>query len=245
MRILIIEDEVNSADLLVKELQKISYEIELLDVLGSIRQAVPYLESNNTADLIFMDIKLSDGYSFEIFDRVSVTTPVIFVTAYDTFAIKAFEANSLGYILKPVQPDCLRKALAKYNLVSGYYKDSYTGSQNQKQHIVVRKGQAKTIIPLNRIAFFYSEMKMPFAVGFDDQRYFLDQSLSQVAEWADPKMFFRVTRQLIVNVHAIREFKSIEYSKIEVVLVENNWIKEPAIISQFTAPCFRKWAESL
>jgi DNA-binding LytR/AlgR family response regulator len=245
MRILIIEDEVNSADLLAKELHKISDEIELLDTLGSIRQAVPYLKANNTADLIFMDIKLSDGYSFEIFDRVSVNTPVIFVTAYDTFAIKAFEANSLGYILKPIQPDCLRKALAKYNVVSGYYKNPLTGSSNKKQHIVVRKGQAKSILPLNRIAFFYSEMKMPFAVGFDDQRYFLDQSLSQVAEWVDPKMFFRATRQLIVNVHAIREFRSIEYSKIEVVLIENNWIREPVIVSQFTAPCFRKWTDNL
>lgn len=245
MRILIIEDEVNSADLLSKELQKISYEIELLDVLGSVRQAVPYLEANNTADLIFMDIKLSDGYSFEIFDRVSITTPVIFVTAYDTFAIKGFEANSLGYILKPVQPDCLRKALAKYKLVSDHYKNPHTGAGNKRQHIVVRKGQAKSIIPLSRIAFFYSDMKMPFAVGFDDQRHYLDQSLSQVAEWVDPKIFFRLTRQLIVNVQAIREFKSIEYSKIEVVLTDNSWIREPVIVSQFTAPCFRKWADSL
>jgi DNA-binding LytR/AlgR family response regulator len=193
-----------------------------------------------------LDIQLKDGESLQIFDELKIATPVIFITAYDEYAIKSFKANSLNYLLKPLDKEELRKALNKYTEIANFYQQNPAHARGEKkERIVVKKGVSRLSVPISSIAFFYAEMKLTFAVDFEGSRYLLDYNLSQVEQQLDKKVFFRVSRQIIANINAIKEFKSIEFSKIELYLTKNNYIKESIIISQFTAPDFKKWINNL
>jgi DNA-binding LytR/AlgR family response regulator len=189
---------------------------------------------------------LKDGVSLQIFDELKISTPVIFITAYDEYAIRSFKANSLNYLLKPLDKEELRKALNKFTEIASFYHQNPGQVKGEKkERIVVKKGVSRLSIPISSIAFFYAEMKLTFAVDFEGSRYLLDYNLSQVEQQLDKKVFFRVSRQIIANINAIKEFKSIEFSKIELYLNKNNYIKESIIISQFTAPDFKKWINNL
>lgn len=250
MRLLIVEDEKIAAKHLLQMLKKVHFDYEEVFVIRSVSELVAWLSKNKEPDLIFLDIHLNDGNSLQVFDILKVSAPVIFVTAYDKYVIDSFKANSINYILKPIDENVLRESIAKFYKIKDYYGKSSGAvtsgdAHYAKERILVRKGTANTSIPVNDIAFFFSEMKISFAVDFRDSKYYMDAKLSDLEKVLDKKTFFRANRQLIVNINAIREFKSIEFSKIELHIRPTAWIKEAIIISQFTAPDFKNWIANL
>jgi len=245
MRILIAEDEKLAAKHLINTLEETGVKYQSVDTVKSVKELKQWLSSHQEPDLMLLDIQLQDGKSLQVFDEMSITCPVIFVTAYDDFLIDSFKANSISYILKPVQKEQLEKAINKYNDIINYYQQTKNQSGFIKERILVRKGFSKISIPIKNIAFIYSEAKLLFVVDFSGERYVMDSTLSDVETQLDRKLFFRISRQIIVNINAVQEFKSIEFSKIEVNLVRNNFIREPVIVSQITAPEFKSWVNSL
>ena len=246
MTVLLAEDEQIAAKHLTNLLDEVGFTYDVLEHVRSVQELRSWLSANPEPDLMLLDIQLKDGVSLEVFDELKITTPVIFITAYDEYAIKAFKANSLNYLLKPLDKEELRGALNKYKEVLSFYHHNPTQQKTEKkERIVVKKGASRLSIPISTIAFFYAEMKLTFAVDFEGNRYLLDYNLSQVEQQLDRKVFFRLSRQIIANINAIKEFKSIEFSKIELYLIKNNYIKDSIIISQFTAPDFKKWINNL
>ncbi|HZH64583.1 MAG TPA: LytTR family DNA-binding domain-containing protein [Flavisolibacter sp.] len=246
MTVLLAEDEQIAAKHLINLLDEVGFTYDALEHVRSVEELRQWLGNNPEPDLMLLDIQLKDGVSLQIFDELKISTPVIFITAYDEYAIKSFKANSLNYLLKPLDKDALRKALDKYTEIANFYQHSPGQVKGEKkERIVVKKGVSRLSVPINSIAFFYAEMKLTFAVDFEGSRYLLDYNLSQVEQQLDKKVFFRVSRQIIANINAIKEFKSVEFSKIELYLAKNNYIKDSIIISQFTAPDFKKWINNL
>lgn len=246
MRILIAEDEKLAAKHLINTLNEAGVKYSSVDTVKSVKELKSWIGTHQEPDLMLLDIQLQDGKSLQVFDDMNITCPVIFITAYDDFIIDSFKANSISYILKPVQKEQLAKAINKYNDIISYYRQAGSSlNNNLKERIVVRKGFSKLSIPIKNIAFFYSEMKLTFVVDFSGDRYFFDSTLSEIEAQLDRKLFFRVSRQMILNINAVQEFKSVEFSKIEVMLVKNNYVKEPIIVSQITAPEFKLWINSL
>lgn len=246
MTVLLAEDEQIAAKHLTNLLDEVGFTYDNLELVRSVHELRQWLTEHPEPDLMLLDIQLKDGVSLEVFDEMKLSAPVIFITAYDEYAIKSFKANSLNYLLKPLDKEELRKALNKYTEVVNFYNHSPGQPRpEKKERIVVKKGASRLSIPISTIAFFYAEMKLTFAVDFDGSRYLLDYNLSQVEQQLDRKVFFRVSRQTIANINAIKEFRSIEFSKIELYLVKNNYLKDSIIISQFTAPDFKKWINNL
>lgn len=246
MTVLLAEDELIAARHLTNLLDEVGFAYDVLEHVRGVQELRTWLQANPEPDLMLLDIQLKDGLSLEVFDELKISTPVIFITAYDEYAIKAFKANSLNYLLKPLDKEELRGALNKYKEVANFYHQAPAGVKSEKkERIVVKKGASRLSVPLASVAFFYAEMKLTFAVDFDGTRYLLDYNLSQIELLVDKKVFFRVSRQIIANINAIKEFKSIEFSKIELFLAKNNYIKDAIIISQFTAPDFKKWINNL
>lgn len=246
MIVLIAEDEQIAAKHLTNLLDEVGFGYDSLEVVRSVQELRQWITAHGEPDLMLLDIQLKDGTSLDVFDEVKLTAPVIFITAYDEYAINAFKANSLNYLLKPLDKEALRKALNKYNeVVSFYHQNPSPAKGEKKERIVVKKGTSRLSLPIASVAFFYAEMKLSFAVDFDGTRYLLDYNLSQIEAMLDKKLFFRVSRQIIANINAIKEFKSIEFSKMELYLVKNNHIKDAIIVSQFTAPEFKKWINNL
>lgn len=246
MTVLIAEDEQIAAKHLTNLLDELGFAYDALEVVRSVQELRAWLATHHEPDLMLLDIQLKDGISLDVFDDLKLTVPVIFITAYDEYAITSFKANSINYLLKPLDREALRRALEKYNEVMNFYHHSpLPAKAEKKERILVRKGTSRVSIPISSIAFFYAETKLTFAVDFEGARHLLDYNLSQLEQMLDRKLFFRVSRQIIVNINAIKEFKSIEFSKMELYLIRNNYIKESIIISQFTAPDFKKWITNL
>lgn len=247
MKILIIEDEQAAARRLQKLLADIDASYEILDVISSIESAVNWLQSHETPDLILMDIHLADGSSFEIFDKISVTSPVIFATAYDEYALKAFKVNAIDYLLKPIKQADLENALKKVKTGTDkkesnedlIHKLEEAGLIRKTKRILVKMGQSIKLIDLDQVAYFYSRDKISFAVLPGNKRYPLDQSLDQIEHMLDPAHFFRINRQFIVKMEAIEEM--IAYSKSRVKLKLNPNTEEDAIVSKERSPDFKRW----
>ncbi len=247
MKILLIEDEQAA----VRRLQKLLVEIdplnEVVGALSSIESAVEWLEAHPAPDVILMDIHLADGSSFDIFDKVPVTAPVIFATAFDEYALKAFKVNAIDYLLKPIKKIDLEQALSRIS--KGAAKDTLgddfiqklanAGLVKKNKRILVKMGQAIKLIELENVAYFYSRDKISFAVLPGNKRYPLDQSLDQLEQMVDPVHFFRINRQFMVKMEAIDEM--IAYSKSRVKLKLNPPTEEDAIVSKERSPDFKKW----
>lgn len=250
MKVLLIEDETLAAERLQQLLTGIDPAVELVGHLKSIATSVAWLNEHAHPDLILADIRLLDGLCFEIFQQVPVRAPVIFTTAYDQYAIKAFEVNSIDYLLKPVQEDKLRKALGKVALkVDQSVEIDYAalashlrGTQKKyKSRFMVRFGQKILAITVDKIAYFYSEHKLTFLVTHDHKRYPLDQPLDDLVDVLDPHVFFRANRQCIVTFSSIVEIHP--YFKGRVKLQLNPATAEEVIISSERSPEFKSWID--
>jgi two-component system response regulator LytT len=248
MKVLILEDETLAADKLESTLSELQPEWQVVSRIKSIASAVEWLESNPHPDLIISDIRLLDGLCFEIFARVKVDKPVIFTTAYDQYAIRAFEVNSIDYLLKPVQKDKLKAALAKlqvpkdaipdYNEVLNYIKSNKT---SYKSRFMVRLGQRIVAVTSEKIAYFYSESKLTYIVTLDGKKFPLDQPLDELMDLLDPKRFFRANRQFIVAFDSIAEIHPYFKGRIKIVLQPKS--VEEIVISSDRTPEFKKWID--
>ncbi|MEO6584431.1 MAG: LytTR family DNA-binding domain-containing protein, partial [Ferruginibacter sp.] len=212
LKILIIEDEEPAAKRLLKMIKEAEPDVQLLDTLVSVSAAVAWFKNNPCPDIIFSDIQLADGISFEIFKTISVNCPVIFITAFDQYAIEAFKVNSIDYLLKPVKKEELQNALEKFKRINtpppvfnvDQLMQAYqTSASNYKQRFVVKYGEHLKTITTQDVAYFYTEDKVNFLTNKDGRRYVIDFNLDTLETLLDPKLFFRINRQFIISIDAI------------------------------------------
>ena len=246
MDIIIIEDEELAADNLEKIIHSIDENIRVIAKLESVRSAVKWL-SQSVCDLIFMDIQLSDGNSFSIFEQVEVKTPVIFTTAYDQFAIKAFKHISIDYLLKPINSEELRLSIQKYK---DYYQnaqlpdfkkllESLKPNKEYKERFLVNAGQKVHSVKASEIAYFYAQEKGVFFCTFANKHFDVDYTLEQLENSLDPKIFFRINRQFIVNFEAIENMNTVSKSRLELELKPKSEIE--VIVSFGNMHQFKIW----
>jgi len=248
MKVIIIEDEKYAAERLEKMIQEINPEIQIIAKLVSVQDSILWLKKN-TADLILLDIQLSDGISFSIFDELIIKTPIIFTTAYDQYAIKAFELNSISYLLKPIRKEYLAESIKKYeNLKSAFnidFESLLAGIQGKiieyKKRFLIQIGDKLKKIETSDIAYFYAFDKNIFIRTFNNKDCASDYTLDALESVLNPEIFFRINRKYIVNMQAISEM--IAYSRGRVKLN----LKPPAneeldtIVSIDRASNFKKW----
>lgn len=215
MRVIIIEDEIPAANRLVTLLQNYNDEIEVVHRSDSVESSVKYLSTAQDIDLIFMDIQLADGLSFDIFEKVKITTPVIFTTAFDQYTLKAFKVNSIDYLLKPVDENELHQSLEKYQQLYAKTKTDFSykilklvqdmNSVKYKERLLIKRGQQLSYLKTESTAYCYADGKLCFAVDFNGAKYLLENNLSQLEEQLQPNHFYRINRHLLVNIEAVKK----------------------------------------
>ncbi|MEP7256385.1 MAG: LytTR family DNA-binding domain-containing protein [Ferruginibacter sp.] len=215
MQVLIIEDETPAANRLAKLLQNISDEISIVNRLDSVESSVKYLQSAEGIDLIFMDIQLADGLSFDIFQQTTITIPVIFTTAFDQYTLKAFKVNSIDYLLKPVDENELQQAVDKYRQLYPQKDMTYSDKilklvqemnvLKYKERLLIKRGQQLSYLKTDALAYCYADGKLCYAVDFNGVKYLLGNNLSQLEEQLQPNNFYRINRHLLVNIEAVKK----------------------------------------
>lgn len=244
---IIIEDEKAVAQNLVATLKEVAPYIQIKAILSGVEESINYLSADINADIIFCDVQLTDGLSFSIFNEVHIDAPIIFITGYDKFMLNAFEYNSIDYLLKPVCNEDLQKALDKYKRLEQHFTHTSLLSNflqhfntSKKTRILVKKGLENISLLLEDIVLFFTENKIVYVIDKSGRKYLIDKNLSDLETELDNKIFFRVNRQYIVNINYIRSFKAYERVKlqIELTLSDLNYF---IVVSQETAPFFRKW----
>ena len=249
INILIIEDEEPAANRLKKMITQLEPDARVVENIVSVTSGIAWFKQNAAPDLIFSDIQLSDGLSFEIFKNIEVQCPVIFITAYDQYAIDAFKVNSIDYLLKPIKKDDLEVAIAKFKKLSS--KDAgaldinkvlevfNTPKTDYKTRFIVRYGEHIKTIKIEEVAYFYTEDKINFLTTNEGRRYTVDYNLDNLDSMLDPKTFFRINRQFIVSIHAINEMFT--YSKSRVLIKLNPPSKHETIVSTERSGDFKLW----
>ncbi len=254
MNVLIIEDEEPAADMLVAMLKKYDEEINVLAILASVEAGVKWLLENTPPNLIMLDIHLSDGLCFEIFKRVSIKCPVIFCTAYDQYALNAFQVNSIDYLLKPLKYEKLENSLQKMKDIQAQIKLSVNDDQindiikrinNNRQtfktRFMVRLGTKIKAIKSDEIAYFHAKNKLTLLVTKEGKNFPLDYTLDELMELLDPVVFFHVNRSLIIHIDAAKEIHP--YFKGRLKLVLSPPLDEEIVISSQKTPLFKAWLD--
>lgn len=250
MNCLIIEDEKAAAERLSGLIKNYDQSIEILGIIQSVKNAVKWLNTNQAPNLIFMDIQLADGLSFEIFEQAIVKTPVIFTTAYDEYALKAFKVNSIDYLLKPIDQDELNCAIDKFkenntsNEIPAQVFDNILQSltKKYKNKFVIKVGEHIKVFSIDDVQCFYSMEKYTFLQNNSGRDYAIDYSLNQLEDLLDPAKFFRINRKFIVSFSAITDIISFSTSRLKVKLLSNE--SNDLIISREKVQDFKKWLES-
>lgn len=246
-RILIIEDEKLAQDHLARLLLGIRPEVTIVERLESVARSVAWLQQH-TADLIFLDIHLSDGLSFSIFEQIELNTPIIFTTAYDEYALKAFKVNSVDYLLKPIDEDDLRASLSKYQnlrapapavnfekLISALRQPAPTW----QERFLVHRGERLLSVRTDQIAYFEGEDRYVYLTKTDGSRFIVDYRLSDLEQLLDPQHFFRLNRSFIAHFSAIDGMVNLSKSKIKVDLLPPT--KRQVIVSSEGCAAFKAW----
>jgi len=248
MKVLIIEDEILAQDYLLKIINESGFELEVLGICSSLKSAITWLVKNKEPDLIFMDIDLGDGLCFEIFEVVHLTCPIIFTTAYDEYAIQAFKVNSIDYLLKPVAPKDLTRALSKYSLLSQqiFYppkieKIANVFTEKYKSRFLIKIGHHIRSLPSGQILFFVSKNKATYAWSEDGKSSLIDYSLDRLEQLMNPHHFFRINRNYLINFQSIEDIISFSGSRLKVLL--RNQTKEEIIVSRDRVNDFKEWLD--
>ena len=247
MRVAIIEDELLSQQELKSLLTEIDVSVEVKTCLRSVSESLSWLRVHHQSiDLVFADIELLDGQSFEVFEKVDMTTPVIFLTAYDQYAIQAFKVNSIDYLLKPLEKEELKRALRKYDKLredNKFYQNLARLLENSKHRhlnrIRIKCGDAYEFVELKDVAFFYSDDKTTYLVTFLNKVHIIDYSLNEIQELIDPGDFFRVSRKYLVKINSIE--KASKYFNSRLKLTLNLASPDDIIISRVKVPEFLDW----
>lgn len=254
MRILIVEDETLAAKRIRKMVEEQEPDAEIVGITDSIESTVNFLNSQVQPDVILMDIELADGQSFEIFNRTEVKSTIIFTTAYDEYALRAFKVNSVDYLLKPVAADDLERAFSKLKN-RNFETESSPGIKLDMETIVsalrskeknvfkkrflVKQGQRLIPVDVAEIAFFYTEDKVSFIRSFNDQRYMVDFSLDELEELLDPEHFFRANRQFIISPKSLDGIHHHFNGKLKINL--RPVAGDEVFVSRERAADFKKW----
>ncbi|MDR3218842.1 MAG: LytTR family DNA-binding domain-containing protein [Dysgonamonadaceae bacterium] len=250
MKAVIIEDEIVAAKALQTLIQEVDADIQISAILQSIDESVEWFQTSPTPDVVFMDIHLADGSAFNIFEKTTISCPIIFTTAYDEYALKAFEVNSIDYLLKPINKKDLERAIHKYKHFSSY-PDKNLDLINKllaslKQTNVTYKSyflvpEKDKLIPLlvNDIATIYIDTKIVKAVTVGNRVYYLDQVLDDLMQQLDPALFFRANRQYIVSKKAIKDISIWFGSKLSINLSVS--VPERILVSKVKVSEFKKW----
>lgn len=236
-----------AAKTLKKLLGEVSPDTEIVGVLESIEDSVDWISQHPMPDLIFMDIHLADGSSFTIFDRVTVTCPVIFTTAYDEYALKAFEVNSIDYLLKPISKEALERAVAKYhNLGRGLEQQQleallkHLGAKPKFKSCFLLPERDKLVpLPTSDIAYAYIDTKTVELVTFDDKTFYMNQTLDDILAQLDPQMFFRANRQFLISRNAVKDVSVWFGNKLAINLTVET--PEKVIVSKARVAEFKAW----
>ena len=251
MNVLIIEDEKPAARRLARLLSE--FDVEVSTMLHSVEEAVDWFQKNEHPDLIFLDIQLSDGLSFEIFDLVEVKSAIIFTTAYDEYALQAFKLNSIDYLLKPIDDEELERAVRKYqnlqpdhNQISLDFEDIKKFLVNPlereyKKRFTIRLGQHLKIINADEIECFYSENKGTYAATSEGRNYLLDTTLENLENELSPQIFFRVSRKYYININHIKDI--ISYTNSRLIIKLNRYNEQEIIVSRERVKDFKVWLE--
>jgi len=250
-KVLIIEDETPAANRIEKMLLETNPSLKILAKLQSIQSAVAWFKSNPQPDLIILDIQLADGTSFEIFNQVKVESFVIFTTAYDEYAIRAFELNSIDYLLKPVEKEKLYASLEKFQYLQR--KQNVTNvdalleiikgqKKEYKKHFLVNINQKIKSININDIAYFYSSDGSTYFKNINSVNYPLDYSLDQLESMLDPEMFFRLNRKYLASRDSLDKIYILSRSRIRTDL--KPVAEEPVFVSNARAHEFRLWLDT-
>lgn len=249
--VLIIEDERPSARRLKRMLEKLG--VKVTEVLESVEESVKWFKNNPNPDLIFLDIQLGDGLSFEIFEEVKVQSAIIFTTAYDEYALRAFKLNSIDYLLKPIDEMELLAALEKYKAFKPTEQPASLNfeeikkllvnptQQEYKKRFTTKVGQHIKIIEVEEVVCFYSENKGTYVQTIEGRNYLLDTTLEQLETELAPDTFFRVNRQFIVPIHAIKDIISYTNSRLELKLTKYD--SEQVIVARERVRDFKLWLE--
>lgn len=254
MKVLIIEDEELTARKLKRLLAAVEPQAEVLQTMGSIETSVTWLKANPCPDLILMDIELSDGKSFEIFQQYPLDCPVIFTTAYDEYAIRAFKCYSIDYLLKPIKEEDLRKALDKFKKLKTVFNGAGDALQTihkllaqlrppassaYRERFMIKQGQKLQHIAVEEVAYFFSKHKISFIKTYGGHEWMLDYTMDEIVQMLDPNRFFRLNRQIIAALTAVEKVHLHFNQKLLIQL--HPPFTEEVIVSRERAKDFRRW----
>tara|TARA_R110002073_G_scaffold23369_1_gene79987 strand:- start:1092 stop:1847 length:756 start_codon:yes stop_codon:yes gene_type:complete len=251
MNVIIIEDEKPAARRLSRMLEELG--VEAKQMLHSVEESIEWFQNNEHPDLLFLDIQLSDGLSFEIFEHITISSAIIFTTAYDEYALKAFKLNSIDYLLKPIDEDELKAAVEKYKSQHVKQADVQLNFEDirkllvnpidrkYKKRFTIKVGQHLKIVSTDDVECFYSENKSTYIYTTANRSYLLDGALEQMQTELDPEKFFRVNRTFIVQISAIKDIVAYTNSRLKIIL--NSYSETEIIVSRERVKDFKNWIE--
>jgi len=253
MKVIIVEDEMHNYRLLKGMVEKLRPDWEISEGLESVSNTVAWLENNPTPDLIFMDIQLTDGISFSIFDKVQIDSMVIFTTAYDEYALRAFQVNSIDYLLKPIKLEKLEQAIEKFEKLvlplqnpkenKPDYKEILQaitqGEKKYRKRFLVTGATSFFKLDVDDVAWFYTENRVTTAVTFQGKEHVVDQTIEKLEDELDPEVFFRTNRSTIVHINSIRKFENHFGGKLILRLIHP--FDQSITISRLKATEFKDW----
>ncbi|MFN8256076.1 MAG: LytTR family DNA-binding domain-containing protein [Bacteroidales bacterium] len=252
MKVLIIEDERPAADLLAGFLRRYNQSVKILNVIDSVTGAVKWFkQSESMPDLIFMDIQLTDGLSFEIFKEIEIKKPIIFITAHDNYALEAFKQNSIDYLLKPIDYEQFIRSLKKLESLRENFAETSQFEQlksvfaninpakNYKNRFLVKIGEHLRSVPTENINLFYSEGRDVTLITSQQKKYMVDYKMEELENMLDPSLFFRVGRSFIVNIHSIADTLVYSNSRLKISLTIP--FEHEIIVSREKVKAFKEW----
>ncbi|MEL7002260.1 MAG: LytTR family DNA-binding domain-containing protein [Bacteroidota bacterium] len=251
MNVLIIEDEAPAFRRLQKILEELRPSFKIVEVIDSVEESVKWIKNHNSPDLIFMDIQLSDGISFEIFEQVKINTPVIFTTAFDEYMLRAFKVNSIDYLLKPIKKDDLNASLVKYENLKNSFSSPQSFDLNTlisqirmddkkyKSRFLVKQGEKLLSVETQDIAYFQSKNGVVYLSTTNDRKYIMDYTLDELIQQLEPQKFYRANRQFIVNFSSIKTVHKYHKGKLLIELSQKT--DEAITVSSERATDFKIW----
>ena len=253
MKILIVEDEPHAARRLESLLHELQPDAEIIAHIDSVKKAVHHFNNSTAPDLTMMDIQLSDGISFDIFKQCEVSSPVIFTTAYDEYALRAFKVNSVDYILKPIDKDELHRALTKFKSLRGQPTPSRPEmmenleevvrmlTRKYKSRFMIKVGDHLRTVEVSSILYFYTQDKTTFCVTTDNRKPVLDHSIEELEELMDPELFYRINRKYMVSAAAINDI--VHYTNSRLKLILRNCSDSEVIVAREKVQEFKSWLD--
>lgn len=248
MRVLIVEDEIPAVQHLKLLIERQKQDIEIVEELDSIKSVTAWLLQNDPPDLAFFDIQLADGLSFEIFDQVNISFPIVFTTAYDEYALKAFEVNSIDYLLKPIREKDLQRALSKYEHNSKPTLIDHEslvqligGGKTYKEQFVIKVGDHLRTVRSSEVKIFYSQDRATYLLTDSGKRHILDLTMDGIEEVIDPKLFYRINRKYLIRMDAISDIVAYSNSRLRIHIKGID--ADDLVVSRERVTDFKAWLD--